>query len=116
MANELQRAEVVNALESFDQFSEDLVDQVITCTEAALDDTVSDITLDDLGDDATTAEYNNAGYIDAMGMQGRIDGTSGVAVLEYVKDALSTAVSNTSGVATQQSTMRELAERKLSMQ
>jgi hypothetical protein len=53
------------------------------------------------------------GYIDWAGREASLAGTAGVALLEFAKDAIQTAVSNISGVGTQQVQMKKIVERKL---
>lgn len=57
---------------------------------------------------------NEHGYIAWGGKVASLQGTAGVALLEYAKDAIQTAVSNISGMGTQQITARKIVERKVS--
>ena len=113
------QADVVGALQSLDQANDDLLAQVVTASNALMDDTELDVAIadveeaGDLNDNGSlTDEFNDNGYIDWGGMQGSIAGTSGVALLEYAKDAIQTAVSNVSGVGTNQIKMNQIAARK----
>jgi len=53
------------------------------------------------------------GYIQWAGKEAELQGTGGVALLEYAKDAIQTAVSNISGVGTLQCQMKKIVERKI---
>jgi hypothetical protein len=52
-------------------------------------------------------------YIQWAGKEAELQGTGGVALLEFAKDAIQTAVSNISGVGTLQLQMRKIVERKI---
>ncbi len=56
---------------------------------------------------------NAAGYIVYAGHAASLQGTGGVALLEYAKDAIQTAVSNISGTGTNLITARKNVERKM---
>lgn len=47
------------------------------------------------------------------GVEASLQGTGGVALLEYAKDAIQTAVSNISGVGTSQIQAKKIVERKI---
>ena len=131
---------VVGALNAQDQNNQDLLSQVITAASAVSNDsTAADVTAAgvatevsdvargfgsgaydaDLDHRIETLEAeqrgvaNNSGYIRWGGQNASLQGTGGVALLEYAKDAIQTAVSNISGVGTNQITTRKLVERKL---
>lgn len=53
------------------------------------------------------------GYIQWAGKEADLQGTGGVALLEYAKDAIQTAVSNISGIGTLQCKMKKIVERKI---
>ena len=53
------------------------------------------------------------GYITWGGKEANLAGTGGVALLEYAKDAIQTAVSNISGVGSLAIQMKKIVERKL---
>lgn len=103
---------VVDALNLQDQRNQDLLDQVITAAnEVSDDDAVADVVMD--GDPNTTHE---AGAIRWGGKEASIQGTGGVALLEFAKDAIQTAVSNISGIGTLNIALRKAAERKMNAQ
>ena len=52
-------------------------------------------------------------YVQWQGMEANLQGTGGVALLEYAKDAIQTAVSNISGVGAAANKMRKIVERKM---
>jgi hypothetical protein len=52
-------------------------------------------------------------HIQWAGQEADLQGTGGVALLEYAKDAIQTAVSNISGVGTLQCQMKKVVERKM---
>ena len=56
------------------------------------------------------------GHIQWAGKEANLQETAGVALLEYAKDAIQTAVSNISGVGTLQCQMRKIVERKIAQQ
>ncbi|MDH5706947.1 MAG: hypothetical protein OEZ45_13110 [Candidatus Aminicenantes bacterium] len=53
------------------------------------------------------------GHIQWAGREAELQGTGGVALLEYAKDAIQTAVSNISGAGTLQVEMKKIVERKI---
>jgi len=53
------------------------------------------------------------GYLQWGGKEASLQGTGGVALLEYAKDAIQNAISNISGVGTLAMQMRKIVERKL---
>ncbi len=57
-------------------------------------------------------EYES--YIQLEGMEAQLQGTGGVALLEYAKDAIETAASNISGVGSTAIKMKKIVERKIS--
>jgi hypothetical protein len=91
------QGEVVDALSEQDEANQSLLDQVITAANATssgtADATVDDPKMKDKGSD--------------------LSGTGGVALLEYAKDQIQTAVSNISGVGAQQIAARKVVERKM---
>jgi hypothetical protein len=54
-----------------------------------------------------------AGGMQVTGPEAGLQGTGGVALLEYAKDEIQTAVSNISGVGTKQIAARKIVERKM---
>jgi len=59
---------------------------------------------------------NQNGAIRWGGQMASLQGTGGVALLEYAKDAIQTAVSNISSIGTNQMQIRKITERKMSNQ
>ena len=108
MATEFQ-AGVVNALsECVDKANMDLLTDVISAAnEVATMDDITDVTLDNDGDG------DEAGAIAWGGMEASLQGTGGVALLEFAKDAIQTAASNISGTGTQEIQSKKLVERKI---
>jgi len=102
------QAAMVDALNAVDERNESLLDQVIEAAESVSDGETADVTLDDRGLD------HGEGAVEWGGRSASLSGTGGVALLEYAKDAIQTAVSNVSGVAASESTLRKVVERKLS--
>jgi hypothetical protein len=104
------QGEVISALNDQDLRNEELLGQVI---EAANDisnqDNASDVDMSIDGD----LETHEAGSIQWGGKEASLQGTGGVALLEYAKDAIQTAVSNISGVGTNQIQAKKLVERKM---
>jgi len=99
---------VVDALNAQDLRNEDLLDQVLTAADdISRDDGVADVTLDG---DVTTHE---SGSIQVMGKEASLSGTGGVALLEFAKDSIQTAVSNISSVGMNQIQARKIVERKI---
>jgi len=111
---------VVDALNDFDAANADLLDNVITAAnEIASSDDISDVTLDNNPNtithaDGTVEEGRETGSIQWGGKEASLQGTGGVALLEYAKDSIQTAVSNVSGVGTNMIQARKIAERKFS--
>jgi len=63
---------------------------------------------------SSKSELNKyASHIQWAGKEAELQGTGGVALLEYAKDAIQTAVSNISGVGTLQCKMKKIVERKI---
>jgi hypothetical protein len=60
------------------------------------------------------SEYED--YLQWAGKEANLQGTGGVALLEYAKDAIQTATSNISGTGTQAQQMKKIVERKMSSQ
>ena len=90
-------------------FIKDLLDQVISAAnDLSANDTTGDIGMTD--GDLSTRE---AGTIQWGGQEASLQGTGGVALLEYAKDAIQTAVSNISGVGTAQIQAKKLVDRKM---
>jgi hypothetical protein len=65
------------------------------------------------GDQEKTGIANNAGALRYGGKNASLQGTGGVALLEYAKDAIQTAVGNISGMGVNQMTARKIVERKM---
>ena len=113
MATEFQ-AGVVNALsECVDKANMDLLTDVINAAnEVANMEDVTDITLDGQADE--NGEWGTEpGAIGWGGMEASLQGTGGVALLEFAKDAIQTAASNISGTGTQEIQSKKLVERKI---
>jgi hypothetical protein len=91
------QGEVVDALSEQDEANQDLLDQVVTAANAISSGT-SDVTVDD----SKTKDKGSD-----------LSGTGGVALLEYAKDQIQTAVSNISGVGTNEIRSRKVVERKM---
>jgi hypothetical protein len=105
------QGDVVNSLNTQDARNQDLLDQVITAAnEVSSNSANADVTLN--GDPNSNA--GESGAIRWGGKEASISGTGGVALLEYAKDAISTAVSNITGVGTSQIQLKKAAERKMS--
>lgn len=126
--NEFQGG-VVDALNAQDQRNQDLLEQVIVAANAvSSDDQAADITADtngdgqknlydvqdENGDGNTTDDVNKHGGLEWGDKRASLSGTGGVALLEYAKDAIQTAVSNISGMGTNQIAAKKLVERKMS--
>lgn len=115
--------QIVNELNRYDQLNQELLDKVVTAANEAANgdcDVVVDGNPDTITDaDGTVHEGDEtnpareAGSIQWGRMEASISGTGGVALLEYAKDAIQTAVSNISGIGTNQIQMKKLVERKL---
>jgi hypothetical protein len=106
---------VIDALNAQDANNKDLLEQVISAA-AAVGTGDNDVTIDpDHGvyTDAEKDQMNDQGAIVWGNKAGSLSGTGGVALLEYAKDAIQTAVSNISGVGTNQITARKNVERKM---
>lgn len=109
MALDAFQAQVVGSLNDMDKNNQDLLDQVIkAASEASANSTQNDITAD-----GNVETKNEAACIRWGGKEASIQGTGGVALLEYAKDAIQTAVSNISGVGTNQMQAKKLVERKM---
>jgi hypothetical protein len=91
------QGEVVEALNEQDKANQDLLDQVVTAANAISSGT-SDVTVDDSK---------------MKGKVSSLSGTGGVALLEYAKDKIQTAVSNISGMGTNEIRSRKVVERKM---
>ena len=91
------QGEVVDALSEQDEANQSLLDQVITAANATSSGT-ADATVDDPK---------------MKDKRSDLSGTGGVALLEYAKDQIQTAVSNISGVGAQQIAARKVVERKM---
>lgn len=105
------QAGVIDSLNAQDTRNQELLDQVIDAA-AAVSDGNTDIT-SDFSDCDNTQEVNAKGGIEWGGKTASLSGTGGVALLEYAKDSISTAVSNISGLGTNQIQMRKITERKI---
>ncbi len=103
------QGDVVNALNTQDTRNQDLLDQVVTAANEASANTNTDVTVNTDG-----VHQAGEGTIVWGGKEASIQGTGGVALLEYAKDAISTAVSNITGVGTTQMQNKKVAERKMS--
>ena len=104
------QAGVVKSLNEQDARNQDLLSQVVTAA-TALSDNKSDVVL--TGKEKEVKDVNEHGGIRYGGKDASLQGTGGVALLEYAKDAIQTAVSNISGVGTSQIQARKLVERKI---
>ncbi|MEA3493217.1 MAG: hypothetical protein U9R38_02395 [Candidatus Margulisiibacteriota bacterium] len=101
---------VVDALNLQDARNQDLLDKVITAANEVSDnDAVADVVMD--GD----PETHEAGSIQWGGKEASLQGTGGVALLEFAKDAIQTAVSNISGIGTNQIKLVKTAMNKFNM-
>lgn len=123
------QGDVVNALNQQDARNQDLLDQVVTAANSISNNTAaSDITMADTEgrmaaatdtnhngsvDDEKTGIANQDGAIYWGGRAASISATGGVALLEFAKDAIQTAVSNISGMGTNQIQARKIVERKI---
>ena len=132
------QGDVVSSLNAQDARNEELLSQVVSAAEAVSgNENAADITTDSNKDGAKnvqdlvdgnvigTKDVNNDGVKDTKdavnqhggivfgGKAASLQGTGGVALLEYAKDAIQTAVSNISGMGTNQITARKLVERKM---
>lgn len=108
MATEFQ-AGVVDALSTtVDQANMDLLQDVIdAANEVATMEDVTDVSL------GGPADGEEPGAIAWGGMEASLQGTGGVALLEFAKDAIQTAASNISGVGTQEIQSKKIVERKI---
>jgi hypothetical protein len=116
-------ASIVDQLNQYDRLNQDLLDKVVmAANEAAMGDCdvcvngdVRTVDTDRTDSHGNTIEVagREAGSIQWGGKEASIQGTGGVALLEYAKDAIQTAVSNISGIGTNQIQMRKLVERKV---
>jgi hypothetical protein len=98
---------VIDSLNAQDSRNEDLLDRVVKAAdEVSRNDEIADVTLD--GD----PETHEAGSIQWGGKEASLQGTAGVALLQFAQDAIQTAVSNISSVGTNQMNIRKIAERK----
>lgn len=119
------QGEVISSLTAMDTKNEKLLDQVLKAAGALDSETANDVNFGGLsptdyfnGDDnsmsVTEQEIaNNAGYLVYQGEAASLQGTGGVAMLEYAKDAIQTAVSNISGLGTNLITAHKNVERKM---
>ena len=118
------QGDVVNALNQQDLRNQELLDQVVQAANAvSSNDNAGDVTLSQDQINAMTSDgridsnekrtANNAGYIAYGGKVASLQGTGGVALLEFAKDAIQTAVSNISGMGTNQIQARKIVERKI---
>lgn len=103
------QGDVIDALNScVDQRNMQLLDAVIgAANEVASNSTVTDATCDG---DVNTHEQ---GSIQWGGKEASLQGTGGVALLEFAKDAIQTAASNISGVGTLEIQNKKVVERKI---
>jgi len=93
---------VVDALNGLDQCTEDLLEQTITAANATAN-VNSDVTFDPKlaeSENWSTQEINEHGGIEYGGKMASLSGTGGVALLEYAKNAIETAVSSVSSTGT----------------
>lgn len=118
---------VIDALNKQDERNQELLDQVVDAANAVTaNDQLADVTAQDamksadinhdgkIVGEAEIQAANNMGFIAFGGKIASVQGTGGVALLEFAKDAIQTAVSNISGMGTNQSVARKTVERKLS--
>ena len=111
---------VVDALVQQDFRNEELLTQVIeVANKIASNETLSDITQEDYDDimaggidTGEREDLNNAGWLVWGGKTASMEGAGGVSLLEFAKNAIQTAVSNISGMGTQEMTVRKQVERK----
>ena len=100
------QGQVIEALNTQDDRNLELLDQVIhAATEISEQENLSDVAEGD--------EAKDAGTISWGGKEASLQGTGGVALLEYAKDAIQTAVSNISGVGTNAIQAKKIVERKM---
>lgn len=116
------QGDVVDALNAQDGRNQDLLDQVVSAADSISSNTeVADVTIADTRTDMEgvdsqeekTAIANRDGDIYWGGKVASLQGTGGVALLEFAKDAIQTAVSNISGMGTNQIQARKIVERKI---
>ncbi len=111
MATQFQ-ANVINALSTtVDAANMSLLTDVINAAEqVATMNSVTDSTTNGNGDGI------EPGAIAWGGMEASLQGTGGVALLEYAKDAIQTAASNISGTGTLEIQTKKIVERKIGAQ
>ena len=90
--------DLLGLLENCDKKNEELLELVIKAAQALTEEEASDET--------------NQATINWDGQEGDLSGTGGVALLEYAKDAIQTAVSNIAGLGTNTLQAKKLAKRK----
>jgi len=109
MAIDAFQAKVIDNLNQQDVRNADLLNQVIS----AANDLSADEASSDIGPCDGNLATKESGSIQWGGKEASLQGTGGVALLEYAKDAIQTAVSNISGVGTNQMQAKKLVERKM---
>jgi len=123
------QGDVVDALNAQDARNQDLLNQVVDAANAVSNNTqTADVTMSDVqremsratdtnrngtNEDEKTKIANDNGAIYWGGKVASLQGTGGVALLEFAKDAIQTAVSNISGMGTNQIQARKIVERKI---
>ena len=108
MVTEFQ-GKVVDALNGADNENKSLLDGVINAAKEISDaHGATDVPNAD-GAPGT----HEAGNIEWGGKTASLQGTGGVALLEYAKDAIQTRVSNVSGMGTNEIQARKIVERKV---
>lgn len=105
------QARVIESLNTQDERNKGLLAQVITAAAAASDPKKGDVVIDPK--ETNVDNVNAEGGIRWGGKNASLQGTGGVALLEYAKDAIQTAVSNISGVGTAQIANKKVVERKV---
>lgn len=133
MATEFQ-GKVIRALNDVDQRNMDLLDQVISAANEVAGGDTANVTIDEPqpegpgeapsgetqrwdtivgGGEAPPGEMQRWGTIVGGGQEASLADTGGVAMLEYVKDAIQTAASNIAGVGAHEVQSKKAVERKL---
>ena len=116
MVTEFQGKVIQSLNESVDQRNMELLDQVIDAANEVVGGD-SNVTVDGSqleGDgNVTPGETQHRDTIVFGGQDASLAGTGGVAMLEYAKDAIQTAVSNIAGVGAHEVQSKKAVERKL---
>ena len=116
MATEFQ-GKVIRALNDVDQRNMDLLDQVISAANEVAGGDTANVTIDEPQPEgpgeAPSGETQRWDTIVGGGQEASLADTGGVAMLEYVKDAIQTAASNIAGVGAHEVQSKKAVERKL---